>query len=170
MVKNSDKIKKIIPVREGLQGATFGVMEGVIVALGILMGLSATNNRLILLVGIITCGLADALGNAAGFHVSEETEEYHTRREVWKSTILCFLSTIIVFVILAIPVLFLALTQAIIVSGLVGMVMLAFLGYFVNRTRAKNEALKTIIEYVLMGALVSLVCYWLGQLVCRISI
>ena len=65
------------------------------------MGLSATNNRLILLVGIITCGLADALGNAAGFHVSEETEEYHTRREVWKSTILCFLSTMIVFVILA---------------------------------------------------------------------
>ncbi|GAH84653.1 unnamed protein product, partial [marine sediment metagenome] len=67
MVKDSAKIKKMITVREGLQGATFGMMEGVIVALGILMGLSATGNRLILLVGIITCGLADALGNAAGF-------------------------------------------------------------------------------------------------------
>ncbi len=170
MVKGLGKIKKIIPVREGLQGATFGMMEGVIVALGILMGLSAVNDRSILLVGIITCGLADALGNAAGFHVSEETEEYHTRSEVWKSTILCFLSTIAVILILAIPVLFLSLTQAIIVSGLVGMMMLAFLGYFVNRIRRKNEALKTIIEYVLMGALVSFVCYWLGQLVCRINI
>jgi len=170
LVKDSAKIKKMIPVWEGLQGATFGMMEGVIVALGILMGLSATGNRLILLVGIITCGLADALGNAAGFHVSEETEEYHTRREVWKSTILCFLSTIIVFFILAIPVLFLPLTQAIIVSGLVGMVILAFLGYFVNRIRRKKEALKTIIEYVLMGASVSFVCYWVGQLVCRINI
>jgi len=169
LVKDSAKIKKMITVREGLQGATFGMMEGVIVALGILMGLSATDSRLILLVGIITCGLADALGNAAGFHVSEETEEYHTRREVWKSTILCFLSTIIVFFILAIPVLFLPLTQAIIVSGLVGMVILAFLGYFVNRIRRKNEALKTIIEYVLMGASVSFVCYWVGQLVCRIN-
>lgn len=170
MVKAPGIIKKIIPVREGLQGATFGMMEGVIVALGILMGLSATNNRLILLVGIITCGLADALGNAAGFHVSEETEEFHTRSEVWKSTILCFLSTITVIFILAIPVLFLALTQAIIVSGLVGMVILAFLGYFVNRIRRKNEALKTIIEYVLMGAFVSVVCYWVGQLVCGINI
>ena len=150
--------------REGYQGATFGIMEGIIMALGLIMGLSAIENKAAIVAGILVAALADAFANAAGFHVSEETETYHTRREIWKSTIFCFFTTITVILLLAVPVFFMPIAQAIIVSELIGIVILALLGYYVGGIGNKKR-FNIIIEYVLIGVVVSVICYYLGNIV-----
>jgi hypothetical protein len=61
--------------REGFQGINFGVMDAVVTVLCVMIGLSLTNNKLVLLVGIFTAGMADSFANAAGMHVSQENEQ-----------------------------------------------------------------------------------------------
>lgn len=146
----------------GYQGIAFGIMDGVITALGILMGLSVFENKLVLFVGIIVAGIADAFANAAGMHVSEEMEKLHEAYEVWKSTFYAFFSTISVFVLLAIPLLFLFLSQAIFVSWIIGIILLIWLGYLVGE---KGGKLKIIAEYLIGGITISLISFWLGSYV-----
>lgn len=80
--------------RDGFQGISFGVMDAVVTVLGVMIGLSVTGNRFVLLIGILTVGVADSFANAAGMHVSEETDIFHTQREVFKSTVYCFFCNI----------------------------------------------------------------------------
>ena len=150
--------------REGYQGATFGVMEGIIMALGLIMGLSSMDSRAAIIAGIFAAAFADAFANAAGIHVSQETESHHTRREVWKSTVFCFFTTITVILMLSVPVFFMPISQAILVSGLIGVLILTFLGYYVGGIRKKNR-ISIILEYVLIGIIVSIICYYLGSIV-----
>jgi VIT1/CCC1 family predicted Fe2+/Mn2+ transporter len=144
----------------GHQGIAFGIMDGVITALGILMGLSAFQNRLILFLGIIITGIADAFANAAGMHVSEETEKLHERHEVWKTTFYTFFSTILVFVILAVPFLFIQFSKAVFVSWIIGMLLLAWLGFSVGRGK---DRLKIVFEYVAIGIVISLVSFFIAN-------
>ncbi|MCD6445305.1 hypothetical protein J7L49_00770 [Candidatus Bathyarchaeota archaeon] len=72
--------------KEGLQGLAFGMMDGIITALGVLMGLTPLNDKIILFIGIMVTGLADSFANAAGIHVSEEAETIHKRSEVWSDS------------------------------------------------------------------------------------
>jgi VIT1/CCC1 family predicted Fe2+/Mn2+ transporter len=144
----------------GYQGIAFGIMDGVITALGILMGLSAFQNKLILFIGIIVTGIADAFANAAGMHVSEEMEKLHERYEVWKTTFYTFFSTVLVFMILGIPILFIQFSQAIFVSWFIGMFLLVWLGYFVSGGKDK---LKIIFEYVVAGIVISLISFLIGS-------
>ncbi len=155
--------------KTGIQGATFGIMEGIIMVLGTIMGLSATGNNLVVLIGILTAGLADSFANSAGFYVSEETETYHTKKEIWKSTILCFLGTLGVVVILSIPILLFSLKNAIIISEILGLLILGILGYFVS-TISKQTAGKLILKYIIIGMFVSLVCFGLGELISTLTI
>ena len=82
---------------EGLQGLFLGTMDGVIHALSIITGLHVLGSKALVFLGLLVAGLADALANAVGFHVQEESERLHTRAEVWKGTVLCFLATGAVF-------------------------------------------------------------------------
>jgi VIT1/CCC1 family predicted Fe2+/Mn2+ transporter len=144
----------------GYQGIAFGIMDGVITALGILMGLSAFQNRLILFLGVIITGIADAFANAAGMHVSQEAEKLHGKHEVWKTTLYTFFSTISVFVILATPLLFIQFSQAIFVSWVIGILLLVWLGFFVSE--GKNR-LKIISEYVAIGIAISLISFFIAN-------
>jgi VIT1/CCC1 family predicted Fe2+/Mn2+ transporter len=149
--------------KDGFQGISFGIMDGIITVLGVMMGLSATSNSRIVFIGILAAGIADAFANAAGFYASEETENIHSKKEVWNATILCFIATLMVMVVLVLPLLFFDISYAIVVSEILGIVMLVFLGYFVSNVARKGSAWRTILEYVVIGLAVSFVCYILGQ-------
>lgn len=147
----------------GKQGLAFGVMEGTILQLGLMLGLSVTNNREVTVIALLVTALADALANAAGLHVSQEAEGHHDKKEVLKSTVYCFASTFLVMAFLATPIfLFDNYSNAIIVSSTLAIIILGTLGFFVARKR--NETVwKISLEYILMGAGVAIVSYLLGE-------
>ncbi|MFQ5648277.1 MAG: hypothetical protein ACE5FW_03490 [Candidatus Aenigmatarchaeota archaeon] len=147
---------------EGVQGATFGVMDGIVTALAVVTGLSATQNPLILLIGILVVGLGDSLADSFAFHVSEESERIHTQREIRKATLFTFLGTFGGFILIGLPVLFLPLWQAIVLSEVVGICVLAAMGWIVAGMNPQYSRPKLTLEYVLLGIAVSAVCYWLG--------
>ncbi|MGQ9468300.1 MAG: hypothetical protein ACUVTD_00475 [Nitrososphaerales archaeon] len=68
-------------VTEGFQGISFGIMDELITTVGVLTGLGITTDQPITILGIVLTGLANSFANAAGIHVSQETEIHHGRRE-----------------------------------------------------------------------------------------
>ena len=137
--------------------------------LGTMMGLSVTHDKFILLLGVWAAGLSDSFANAAGIFVSQETEKHHNRKEVRKSTLLCFLSTLSMVILLSIPLVFFNFSTAVIISETIGLTLLGFLGYVVGRIRQENVK-KHIIKYMAMGVVVSVITFALGQFIKYLSI
>lgn len=148
----------------GLQGATFGIMGGIIMVLGVMIGLSASADRFIVLVGMLVAGVADAFSNAAAFHVNEETEPYHSKKEVRKSTAYSFLGTFGAVFLLAVPFFFLSLLPAAITSGVLGVIMLILVGIIVSKLNPKFKASHLVWEYSITGVIVAIVSYIIGVL------
>ena len=74
-------------------GLCFGLTSGIITTLGLIVGLhSGTGSKLVIIGGILTIAVADAFSDALGIHISEESENKHTAREIWQSTTSTFLS------------------------------------------------------------------------------
>jgi VIT1/CCC1 family predicted Fe2+/Mn2+ transporter len=74
-------------------GFSFGLTSGIITTLGLMVGLhSGTHSKLVVVGGILTIAIADAFSDALGIHISEESENKHTKKEIWESTISTFLS------------------------------------------------------------------------------
>ncbi len=150
----------------GIQGATFGVMEAAVMMIGVLLGLSVTNNKFVITLGLLTAGVADAISNSTSFFVSEESEMIHTRKEIWKASLLCFFTTIVTVLIIAIPLLAFESTGAgIIASFSAGMAVLILLGgYMAKQTKAKNRA-AAVAKYVIIGIAAAAACYAMGLIV-----
>ena len=95
-------------------GICFGLTSAVITTLGLMVGLhSGTHSRLVVLGGILTIAIADAFSDALGIHMSEESENTHTAKEIWGSTVATFLTKLLFAMTFAVPVLLLPLFTAI---------------------------------------------------------
>ena len=58
------------------EGLSFGLTSAIITTLGLFIGLSsATNNRIIVISGILTIAIADAFSDALGIHLSKESDK-----------------------------------------------------------------------------------------------
>ena len=69
------------------KGFSFGLTSGVITTLGLIVGLhSGTHSKLVVIGGVLVIAVADALSDALGIHISEESENKHTQREIWEAT------------------------------------------------------------------------------------
>jgi len=67
-------------------GFSFGLTSAIITTLGLMVGLhSGTHSKLVILGGIFTIAVADAFSDALGIHVSEESENKHSAKEIWVS-------------------------------------------------------------------------------------
>jgi VIT1/CCC1 family predicted Fe2+/Mn2+ transporter len=77
--------------RSSKVGFNFGLTSGIITTLGLMVGLnSSTHSKLVVIGGILTIAMADALSDAMGIHISQESENKHTVKEVWESTFYYF--------------------------------------------------------------------------------
>ena len=152
--------------KHGLQGMTFGSMDAIITVIGIVVGLGVMGNRTAVFVGILVAGIANSFGNAWGFHISEETENIHTSKEVWMSTLMSFGGTLISTLILLTPVLMLPLGTAIVATVLVGIAMIVLIGILVGRVQGRGTrgCCKLVVEYVGISLLVIAIAYCLGQM------
>ncbi len=75
------------------KGFSFGLTSGIITTLGLIVGLhSSTHSAAVVISGILIIAIVDALSDAIGIHISEESEIKHSTKEIWESTITTFSS------------------------------------------------------------------------------
>ena len=155
-----------------MTGVSFGLTSGVITSLGMIVGLhSATSSRLVVIAGIIIMAIADGLSDAAGVHISEESElekgtAKHTKKEIWVATIFTFISKLTFTLTFVIPFLILPLKSAVIVAIIWGILLLIFLNFAIAKIKQENS-LMLISEHVLLALFVIVVSHYVGDLIAK---
>ncbi|MCK4330549.1 hypothetical protein KAX02_11990 [candidate division WOR-3 bacterium] len=144
-------------------GFSFGLTSGIITTLGLMVGLhSGTHSKLVVIGGILTIAIADAFSDALGIHVSEESENIHTNREIWEATISTFGAKFLFAITFVIPVLLLPLEIAIIVSILGGLNLLGIFSYYIAKEQ-KVKPWKIILEHLLIALVVIIITHYVGD-------
>ena len=144
-------------------GFSFGLTSGIITTLGLMVGLhSGTHSKLVVIGGILTIAIADAFSDALGIHVSEESENIHTVREIWEATISTFGAKFLFAITFVIPVLLLPLEIAIIVSILGGLNLLGIFSYYIAKEQ-KVKPWKIILEHLLIALVVIIITHYVGD-------
>ncbi|WDN88428.1 hypothetical protein BuS5_01396 [Desulfosarcina sp. BuS5] len=145
------------------KGIFFGLTSGVITTLGLMVGLNAgTHSRLVVIGGICTIAIADALSDALGIHISEESENIHSIKEIWAATISTFLSKFLFALTFLLPVLIFQLQTAIFVNIAWGTAVLVLLSYKMASDSGSNPW-AVIAEHLLIAALVIILTCLTGQ-------
>jgi VIT1/CCC1 family predicted Fe2+/Mn2+ transporter len=148
-------------------GLFFGATSGVITTIGLMTGLnSGTRSVAAVLGGILVIAVADALSDALGIHLAEESDPDTDHNHVWAATISTFLNKFVFAISFAVPVLLLPLDQAIIVSIVWGMIVITVLSYFL--ARAQNASpVEIIVEHLGIALLVVVLSHFIGAWVSR---
>ncbi len=146
-----------------LKGISFGLTSGIITTLGMMVGLhSGTHSRLAVLGGVLTIAIADAFSDALGIHISEESENQHSTKEIWESTVATFAAKFVFAISFIVPVLLFTLTQAIWVSIGWGMLLLGCISYCIARSQ-KEPAWKVMGEHWLIAVVVIVITHYTGE-------
>jgi VIT1/CCC1 family predicted Fe2+/Mn2+ transporter len=144
-------------------GFSFGSTSGIITTLGLMVGLhSGTNSRLVVIGGILTIAVADAFSDALGIHISEESENKHSTKEIWESTAATFLSKFVFAMTFLIPVLWLELSTAIIVSVVCGLFLLGFFSLYIAKAQ-NTRPWRIIAEHLIIALIVILIAHYVGD-------
>ena len=144
-------------------GVSFGLTSGVITTLGLMVGLhSGTHSKSVVLGGILTIAVADALSDALGIHISEESKNSGPAREIWEATIATFAVKFLIANSFAVPVLFLSLDSAILVSVIWGLSLLSVLSLFVARAQS-IATWKVVGEHLVIATCVVGITHFLGE-------
>ena len=143
-------------------GFSFGLTSAIITTLGLMVGLhSGTNSKLVVISGVLTIAIADAFSDALGIHISEESENTHTTKEIWESTISTFLSKFVFAVTFVVPVLLLPLATAIIVSIVWGLSLLGIFSFYMAKEQ-KVKPWKVVSEHLLIALMVIVITHYVG--------
>jgi len=144
-------------------GISFGVTSGIITTLGLMVGLhSGTHSSFVVIGGILTIAIADAFSDALGIHISEESENTHTAKQIWVATVSTFFSKLIFALTFIIPVLLFELSTAIVVSIFWGLLILLVLSYRIAKEQNVNPW-KTIAEHLVIALIVIIITHRLGD-------
>ena len=143
-------------------GFSFGLTSAIITTLGLMVGLySGTHSKLVVIGGIVTIAIADAFSDALGIHISEESENKHTTREVWESTITTFITKFVFAMTFIVPVLMFSLAIAIIVSVVWGLSLLGIFSFYMAKEQ-KIKPWKVISEHLLIAIIVIVITHYVG--------
>jgi len=143
-------------------GFSFGLTSGIITTLGLMVGLNAgTHSKLVVIGGILTIAIADAFSDALAIHISEESENRHTAKQVWVATVATFLAKFIFALTFLIPVLFFELSRAVVISIIWGLSALSLFSYHMARQQYKHP-LKVVGEHLGIAIVVIVATYYTG--------
>jgi len=144
------------------KGFSFGLTSAAITTLGMIVGLdSALHSKLVVIGGIISIAIADAFSDALGIHISEESENKHSHKEVWESTIATFVTKFVFALTFLIPVLLFDLTTAIYICLAWGLLIITGLSYYIAR-RDKKSYVKVIGEHLVIAIVVIIITRYVG--------
>lgn len=143
-------------------GVSFGLTSATITTLGLMIGLYATtNSKMVVLGGILVIAIADAFSDALGIHIAEESKNCHTEKEIWFATLFTFLSKFIFALTYAIPFIFCEIKTAIILDIVWGYFLLSALS-FVIANGSKEKPIRIIAEHVFIATLVIIITHFIG--------
>jgi VIT1/CCC1 family predicted Fe2+/Mn2+ transporter len=144
-------------------GLSFGLTSGVITTLGLMVGLHAgTHSRAVVLGGIFTIAVADAMSDALGIHISEESKNSGPTLQIWEATLATFLAKFVIAMTFVVPVALRPIDQAIVVSVIWGLLLLAVLSFII--ARAQNiPPWKVIGEHLLIACCVVAITHVVGD-------
>lgn len=144
-------------------GISFGLTSGIITTLGLMVGLnSGTHSKLAVIGGILTIAIADAFSDALGIHVSEESENKHTHKEIWESTFYTFLAKLVFSLTFMIPLLLLKLSSAIIASVIWGIFLMVSFNLYIAKDQKQNPW-KVVAEHIFIVLVVIILAHYLGK-------
>jgi len=162
---------------EGFQGVAFGIVDGVITILGVVIGIAtATQNSGAVLIAGLVAGLANAFGNSFGFYASElaeraehmqENQHVSSMTETRRGTLLAFAHSIASTIVIVTPFTILGLRHAMIASLIVALALLFGVGAVVGRL-SHASPWKFAIRYVLLGLAGATLSFMVGAVVGRV--
>lgn len=144
-------------------GLSFGLTSGVITTLGLMVGLHAgTHSRAVVLGGILTIAVADALSDAMGIHLAEESKNSGPASHVWEATLATFAAKFVIAGTFVVPVLVLPLDPAIVISIVWGLFLLTVLSFFLARAQS-IAPWKVIGEHLVIALCVVAITHVVGD-------
>ena len=143
-------------------GISFGLTSAAITTLGLMVGLhSETNDKLVVIGGILTIALADAFSDALGIHLSEESKKDADGKHVWESTIATFVTKLCFALSFLVPVFLLPLGEAVLVSIIWGLSVLTLLSVRIAKTKGEKP-LRVVAEHIGVAVFVIFATHYLG--------
>ena len=143
-------------------GLFFGATSGVITTIGLIAGLHAgTNSMKAVLGGILVIAVADALSDALGIHLAEESDPNTTTQHIWAATITTFLTKFLFAISFAVPVLLLPLQPAVLVSVAWGIFVIVLLSLSIAKAQ-QSSPLAIVAEHVGIAIFVVFVSHYIG--------
>jgi VIT1/CCC1 family predicted Fe2+/Mn2+ transporter len=144
------------------KGFSFGLTSGVITTLGMMVGLNAsTHSKIAVMGGIIAIAIADAFSDAVGMHISEESENMHSRKEIWEATISTLLSKFIFALSFMVPVLVFELSMAISISIIWGISLVILFSWYMGKQQ-DVAIYKVVLEHMSIVILVIIITHYVG--------
>lgn len=146
-------------------GLSFGLTSAVITTLGLMMGLfTSTQSRLAVIGGVLTIALADALSDALGIHVSQESQPEVSVKQVWLATLATFGAKLGFALTFVLPLVFFPLSTAIRINVIWGLVLLGILSGLVGK-KQDGWAWRTMVEHLVIALAVLLISSQVGRLI-----
>ena len=144
-------------------GFSFGLTSGIVTTLGLMIGLhSSTHSKLVVIGGILTIAIADALSDAMGIHIAEEVQNKYTEKEIWESTFSTFSFKFIFSSIFILPILLLNLSKAIAISVIFGLLLIFVFSLIIARKQDANPY-KVIGEHLIIALFVIVIAHYVGK-------
>ena len=138
-----------------LEGIAFGLADGLIMSLGLIIGVAeaTTDQRLVIIAGVIG-GFANAFGNSIGFYMSQSAERglqiqqgsasrmaihVHSKREIYLNSLLAFLCSVGAAGALLLPFIVVSTSIAVVASFALGVFIAFSLGSYVGKISRENR-------------------------------
>lgn len=160
-----------------LEGIAFGLADGLIMCLGLIIGVAeaTSDTQLVIITGIIG-GFANAFGNSIGFFMSQSAERalqiqtanhgattrIHSKKEILTNSLLSFASTILATLALLSPFTRFRMSDAAIVTFIIGIIMAFILGSYVGKISHEN-IYKTGLKYALLAILGAVISHYIAD-------
>ena len=155
-------MKRLLKNKGARTGVFFGATSGVITTVGLIAGLYAgTESVVAVLGGILVIAVADAMSDALGIHVAQEADPDSTSEHIWAATFSTFFTKFIVALTFAVPVLWLPLETAVMVSIGWGLLIIGLLSWFLARSQ-QNAVLPVVLEHLGIAIAVVIISYYIG--------
>lgn len=146
-------------------GFSFGLTSGIITTLGLIVGLhSGTHSKFVIIGGILTIAVADAFSDALGMHISKESENQLSEKQIWMATLSTLLTKFAFAITFVVPILLLSLDTAIVVSIIWGLGLLGIFSFYIGK-KQKVPAWKVVFEHVAIALVVITITHFVGDFI-----
>ena len=155
-------MKRILKNKGARTGVFFGATSGVITTIGLIAGLNAGTRSLVaVLGGILVVAVADAMSDAMGIHLAQESDPESTHEHIWAATIWTFVTKLVVALSFALPLIWLPLELAVAVSVGWGLLVITLLSAYLARMQ-NNRVLPVVTEHLVIAVVVVATSHFIG--------